>query len=151
MTNMKITLAEKPKLIPSTPPLPATLEGSLQPSQAIAEGAFAKTAPINEARKSRITPTCAISSGRAIDKPKIRPRGVMECRRIGLSANCTPRLRVGDAETHSSARSVIFVAIVSEKWAQLRSERHLIGMAARKHTVCLPVTSLLRGWLLRTQ
>jgi len=38
----------------------------------------------------------------------------MECRRIGLSANCTPRLRVGDAGTLSSARSVIFIAIVSE-------------------------------------
>jgi hypothetical protein len=70
MTNMKITLAEKPKLIPSTPPLPATLEGSLQPSQAITAGAFAKTAPINEARKSLIAATCANSSGRAIDKPK---------------------------------------------------------------------------------
>jgi hypothetical protein len=74
MTNMKITLAEKPKLIPSTPPLPATLEGSLQPSQAITAGAFAKTAPINEARKSLIAPTWANSSGRAIDKPKIRLR-----------------------------------------------------------------------------
>jgi hypothetical protein len=54
MTSMKITLAEKPKLIPSTPPPPATLEGSLQPSQAITAGAFAKTAPIKEARNSRI-------------------------------------------------------------------------------------------------
>ena len=54
ITSMKITLAENPKLIPSTPPLPATLEGSLQPSQAITAGAFAKTAPNNEARKSLI-------------------------------------------------------------------------------------------------
>jgi len=54
ITSMKMTLAENPKLIPSTPPFPATLEGSLQPSQAITAGAFAKTAPINEARKSRI-------------------------------------------------------------------------------------------------
>jgi len=54
INSMKITLAEKPKLIPSTPPLPATLEGSLQPSQAITAGAFAKTAPINEARKNLI-------------------------------------------------------------------------------------------------
>jgi len=68
MTNMKITLAEKPKLIPSTPPLPATLEGSLQPSQAMTAGAFAKTAPIKEARKSRIASTSAISRGRAIQK-----------------------------------------------------------------------------------
>src|SRR5580700_3118669 len=101
MTNMNITLAEKPKLIPSTPPLPATLEGSLQPSQAITAGAFAKTAPITEARKSLITPTCANSSGRAIDKPKIRLRsfvapvlepgqaerwsvGVLECWSVGV-------------------------------------------------------------------
>jgi hypothetical protein len=54
MISMKTTLAEKPKLIPSTPPLPATLEGSLQPSQAITAGAFANTAPINVARNSRI-------------------------------------------------------------------------------------------------
>jgi hypothetical protein len=54
ITSMKMTLAENPKLIPSTPPFPATLEGSLQPSQAITAGAFAKTAPINEARKSRM-------------------------------------------------------------------------------------------------
>jgi hypothetical protein len=66
MTSMKITLAEKPKLIPSTPPVPAPLEGSLQPSQAITAGAFAKTAPINEARKSRMPSKCANSSGRAI-------------------------------------------------------------------------------------
>ena len=68
ITSMKTTLAEKPKLIPSTPPLPATLEGSLQPSQAMTAGAFIKTAPINEARKNLMRRKCAISNGRAIDK-----------------------------------------------------------------------------------
>jgi hypothetical protein len=77
MISMKITLAEKPKLIPSTPPLPATLEGSLQPSQAITAGAFAKIAPITEARTSRIQPKCAISPGRAIEKDR-NPRGEVE-------------------------------------------------------------------------
>ena len=68
ITSMKMTLAEKPKLIPSTPPLPATLEGSLQPSQAMTAGAFAKIAPNTEASKSLMQRQCAISNGRAIDK-----------------------------------------------------------------------------------
>jgi hypothetical protein len=46
--------------------------------------------------------------------------GVLEWRSGGVAGYwalceyCTSRLRVGDAETHSSARSVIFIAIVSE-------------------------------------
>ena len=40
--------------------------------------------------------------------------GVVEYWGIGLCANCTPRMRAGDAETYRSARSVIFIAIVSE-------------------------------------
>ena len=101
IASIKITLAEKPKLIPSTPPLPATLEGSLQPSQAMTAGAFAKTAPIREARKSRIASNCANSNGRAIDKPKIRLWSfvVESCRAeywsVGLCGNCTPGPRVG--------------------------------------------------------
>jgi hypothetical protein len=48
-------------------------------------GAFAKTAPIKEARKSRIVSNCANSSGRAIDKPKIRRRSfVLESGRAEL-------------------------------------------------------------------
>jgi hypothetical protein len=74
MTSMKMTLAEKPKLIPSTPPPPATLEGSLQPSQAITAGAFAKTAPINEARKNLIRKkVCYFERSRNANKrPKLR-------------------------------------------------------------------------------
>jgi hypothetical protein len=48
--------------------LPATLEGSLQPSQAMTAGAFAKIAPNTEASKSLMQRQCAISNGRAIDK-----------------------------------------------------------------------------------
>jgi hypothetical protein len=40
---MKITLQEKPELIPLTPEGPATFEGSLQPSQANTEGRILKT------------------------------------------------------------------------------------------------------------
>jgi hypothetical protein len=121
MISMKITLAEKPQLIPSTPPLPATLDGSLQPSQAITAGAFAKTAPINVARNSRIPEKCAISPGRAIDKDR-NPRGVREywiggvlgvlcCWSIGPLALCKlnhsgPGL---DTEWYGSARSPIFI------------------------------------------
>ena len=114
MTNMKITLAEKPKLIPSTPPLPATLEGSLQPSHAITAGAFAKTAPINEARTNRMTATCAISSCRAIDKPK---KQVME-RWEGWPEGIARRDRgLAMPNRLSSVRSGIFIAIVYENGA----------------------------------
>lgn len=37
--SMKRTLHEKLALIPSTPELPATLDGSLHPSQGMSEGA----------------------------------------------------------------------------------------------------------------
>lgn len=38
MQIMKRTLQEKPALMPDTPESPATLEGSLHPSQAIKDG-----------------------------------------------------------------------------------------------------------------
>jgi hypothetical protein len=77
MTSMKMTLAEKPKLIPSTPPPPATLEGSLHPSQARTVGAFAKTAPINAGRKNRMGNSVLFRRVAQIDKPKI-PNGRAE-------------------------------------------------------------------------
>jgi len=77
MTSMKMTLAEKPRLIPSTPPLPATLDGSLQPSQAITAGAFAKTAPINEARKNLMRHSVLFRTGAQSINPKTGS-GVME-------------------------------------------------------------------------
>jgi hypothetical protein len=127
MTNMKITLAEKPKLIPSTPPLPATLEGSLQPSQAITAGAFAKTAPITEARKSLIAPTCANSSGRAIDKPKIRlrsfvgqvPTGMVVRRAIG----CRHRRRSSEQPP--------------ARWRRTRRGLRLDGRSTRRGSLAL--------------
>jgi hypothetical protein len=39
---------------------------------------------------------------------------VLEYWGIGLCGNCTPGPRTGDDERFSSARSVIFIAIVSE-------------------------------------
>ena len=49
MPSMKTTLHEKLALIPATPESPATLDGSLHPSQAINDGRF----PISNAERRK--------------------------------------------------------------------------------------------------
>jgi hypothetical protein len=48
ITSINRTLPENPALMPSTPPFPVTLVGSLQPSQARTEGMPARSKPNNE-------------------------------------------------------------------------------------------------------
>jgi hypothetical protein len=52
---MNSTLPENPALMPSTPPFPFTLVGSLQPSQARTEGIAARSKPNNENKARRMS------------------------------------------------------------------------------------------------
>jgi hypothetical protein len=54
ITSMNSTLPENPALMPSTPPFPFTLVGSLQPSQARTEGIAARRKPKNKNKARRI-------------------------------------------------------------------------------------------------